>query len=79
MREFFESIIAYVSGPTVAALIIGVWGKTYYDIGLPTGERHANRNWLKKVKPDQEASRAALLRSTIFRLDLEIGRSDTKT
>jgi hypothetical protein len=31
MREFFESIFAYVTGPTVAALVIGVLGKSIFD------------------------------------------------
>ncbi len=48
MREFFESIIAYVSGPTVAALIIGVWGKTYYDHWL------ANRRKAREQKLAEE-------------------------
>lgn len=49
MREFFEGFIAYISGPTVLALIIGVLGKTSYDHWL------ANRRKAREQKLADES------------------------
>lgn len=60
MREFFEGFIAYISGPTVVALIIGVLGKTSYDHWL------ANRRKAREQKLADESeaqSRNIALRS----------------
>ena len=60
MREFFEGFIAYISGPTVVALIIGVLGKTSYDHWL------ANRRKVREQKLADESeaqSRNIALRS----------------
>ena len=60
MREFFEGFIAYISGPTVVALIIGVLGKTSYDHWL------ANRRKAREQKLADESeaqSRKIALRS----------------
>lgn len=60
MREFFEGFIAYISGPTVVALIIGVLGKTSCDHWL------ANRRKAREQKLADESeaqSRNIALRS----------------
>lgn len=74
MREFFESIIAYVSGPTVAALIIGVWGKTYYDHWL------ANRRKAReqKLAEEGEARSRSIARRAIAIDDIQIRFRDWK-
>ena len=74
MREFFESIIAYVSGPTVAALIIGVWGKTYYDHWL------ANRRKAReqKLAEEGEARSRNIKRRDIAIDDIQIRFRDWK-
>lgn len=51
--KFIEGLIAYISGPTVAALIVGVLGKAYYDHWL------ANRRTTREQKLTEESEARA--------------------
>ena len=74
MREFFENIFAYVTGPTVVALIIGVLGKGYYDHWLAARRKVREQ----KLTEEGETRSKNIERRTIAIDDIRIRFRDWK-